>query len=84
MESGQISHQIYNYEIVDSGQISHQIYNYDILDSGQISHQLYNYEVLDSDVKSSCRSYIGRNCILGCVTLIQPIQSLAGGGGSRY
>ena len=29
-----------DYSKLDSGQIPHQIYNYQILDSGQISHQL--------------------------------------------
>ena len=32
---------------MDSSQIFHQIYNYEILDSGQISRQFYNYEILD-------------------------------------
>ena len=35
---GQISPQLYNYEILDStSQISYQIYNDEILDSGQLS-----------------------------------------------
>ena len=48
MDSGQISHQFYNYEILDTSQTSHQIFNNEILDHSQISHKIYNYEILNS------------------------------------
>ena len=49
LDAGQISHQIYNYEILVSSQISHQTFNYEILDCDQMYHQIWYYEILDSN-----------------------------------